>query len=919
MPKPSLYARRSSPFTWAVAVVVACAVVSSAAAQPAERPPCAACVVLVTTPGQSIVVSEPLNDIEVLVRMTAGRSTAETSAIRQAMQVIRAAGGRPGLFIAGTAGAPDISGIVELAVRIVVDIRNETGNADELAFRVKSRFTELRAANPQVLLGLFGQPESLMALARRDVTPYVDFFARSGPGPSPTVSLAIPSPLASVHPAQTEAAAATIATADRWLVELPADVVEAARVLGDVARAAPLLRDGLISGGAVDIRCGDQRSATYLDPESLDTIAVVRACRSAIVSSPAGEETARVVLSTGDVLIRIRAAEGRFAEGVDVRGARELSVREIIARHQAAAARQRRAVHHVISTGAMTLAFEAPGFSAPIAITTKAVLYTAPDRVEIEQRDIRVNGIAFPGGGIPRLPLLEPERVASPPLAISLTDVYTYSLAGVDNVDGTHCYVVAFKPVEQDRSLYAGRVWIGRDSFAMVRISAVQTRLRGPIVSSEQTDDFRLQGSAWLLARSEVRQLYEGAGYRTPIHRVLAIEQHDINPRAFEARRQAAYASSSIMLRDTVDGFRYLKREPVEAKEGVTPAVVPTLAGPSQRVRTIAVGVIVDPNISRPLPFAGLSYVDFNLFGTGTQFNGFFGGTYGQLAMSVPSLGGTRWQLGGRAFGIATSYNDRAFVNGRELYEANISQRPAHASVWLLRPLTPRITARGGYELDYTDFGRASSTSSSFVVPAAQVAHALRLGIEGQWGGWSGSAWWAAARRAGWRQWGDSSPAAPRVAVAEYEPRHGDYQRTGVTLSRSIVVSPKLVGRVEAAWMTGRDLDRFSRYTFGSFDNRLRGYPSALIRYDRGGVLRGSAAWAAGRLLRLDGFADAAFVHDPGFGERVRDYSGLGAAAEVPAPFGTLVAIEWGYGFQGLNSNGSKGTQVLRITGYKIF
>jgi hypothetical protein len=119
--------------------------------------------------------------------------------------------------------------------------------------------------------------------------------------------------------------------------------------------------------------------------------------------------------------------------------------------------------------------------------------------------------------------------------------------------------------------------------------------------------------------------------------------------------------------------------------------------------------------------------------------------------------------------------------------------------------------------------------------------------------------------------------------------------------------------------MTGWDLDRFSRYTFGSFDNRLRGYPSALIRYDRGAVFRGSAAWSAGRLLRLDGFFDSAYVRDPGFGSAGRGYSGIGAAAEVPAPFGTLVALEWGYGFQGLNSDGRRGTQVVRITGYKIF
>ena len=60
-------------------------------------------------------------------------------------------------------------------------------------------------------------------------------------------------------------------------------------------------------------------------------------------------------------------------------------------------------------------------------------------------------------------------------------------------------------------------------------------------------------------------------------------------------------------------GFRYLERETAKEQSNANATIVPTLAGPSQRVRTLALGVIIDPNISRPLPFAGLSYIDFNL------------------------------------------------------------------------------------------------------------------------------------------------------------------------------------------------------------------------------------------------------------------------------------------------------------------
>ncbi len=119
--------------------------------------------------------------------------------------------------------------------------------------------------------------------------------------------------------------------------------------------------------------------------------------------------------------------------------------------------------------------------------------------------------------------------------------------------------------------------------------------------------------------------------------------------------------------------------------------------------------------------------------------------------------------------------------------------------------------------------------------------------------------------------------------------------------------------------MSGRDLDRFSRYSFGSFDNRLRGYPSALVRYDRGAVARASIAWSASKFVRLDGFADTAAVHDPGFGKGLRNYTGLGLAAEAPAPFGLLTSIEWGYGFRGVNANGRLGTHVIRVSAYKVF
>ncbi|HVL66956.1 MAG TPA: hypothetical protein VM364_06805 [Vicinamibacterales bacterium] len=602
-----------------------------------------------------------------------------------------------------------------------------------------------------------------------------------------------------------------------------------------------------------------------------------------------------------------------FTEEVTVEGARRLTVEEIVARHQAMARRQEARVTRTILTGLLTLTFEAPGFPAPITITSDTVMYQGGGRTELEQRSIRVNGLEFGSGGIPRLPILEPERVATPPLAITLTDVYRYRLAGEERIGGTPHYVVAFEPASDGASLFRGRAWITMDSFAVRRIAATQTRLRGAIVSSEQVDDFReVEPGIWLLARSDVRQLYEGAAHRTPIQRLLVVSAHEVNPTDFVERLQAAYASPSLMLRDTAEGYRYLKREPASAAAAAGTALTVTeVTGASQRVRTLAAGVIIDPNISIPLPFAGLSYVDFNLFGTGTQLNTFFGGSYGQLAFSVPSLAGSRWQLAGRAFGIASSYNDRAFRDGREIYEENVRQRPAHVSLWLLRPLTPRVSIRAGYELDYTRLRAGDGMARDFAVPADQVVHAARVALEGQRAGWSGALWWSPARRAGWRRWGRGAD--------DYDPAHADFQRFGASAARSAAVNERLVTRIEASVMGGRDLDRFSRYAFGTFDNRLRGYPAALVRYDRGAVVRGAVAWAAGPLARLDGFVDTAVVRDRGYGTQYRNYTGVGAAVEGPLPFGLLASVEWGYGLRGVRADGGLGTHVVRVSAFKVF
>ena len=892
------------------------AALASQPPSPSAAPPCAGCAVITLTPGQTLLAPAQLEGTALLLRVAPG---ADARDWRASLDDITRRGGRGGLHLTGVP-AEDDAALMGAGDALLIEVRG--GDPDRLAFALKRAFARARGVNEKTTLVVAADGELLRALVARDVLSYADaMLVLRGPfdvglDARHVIWLASgPGGFGVLDDAAAIVTGPPIAAEMRRVWRLPDDVTRASAVLHDVAALQMWLPSGLAPVPDRAVTCGSARLPTFMNPQTLDLIAVATECaaNAPIVSDVPGAAIDRLDLAHVR-LVRVRAGPGdRFAEGVRVVGERALSVDEIVARHQARAVNQTAAIRTLISTGSLTITFEAPGFSAPVTITAKTTMFSGDGPTDMVEEDIRVDGVSFRGTGVPRLPIIEPERVAAAPLTITLTNVYRYRLDGRDRIDGQSCYVIGFTPRDTRASLFAGRAWIATDSFALVRVSAVQTGLRGPVTSSEQTDDFRKDSSGlWLLARSDVRQTYEGAAIRTPIHRLLVIDRQEINAGDYAARRAAAHESNAVMLRDTADGYRYLEKRRDAATPAGGAAAVRTVAGRAQRVRTIAFGVLIDPNISVPLPFAGLSYVDFNLLGTGAQFNGFFGGSYGQVAFSAPSLGGTRWQLAGRAFGIATSYNDRAFEHGRERYELDIRQRPAQASVWLVRPIGARVSARFGYDLTYTHFGRADVTAADFAVPADQVVHAARLGLDVQRAGWQLSAWWAPARRAGWRAWG-------QPGTSPYRPGQRDFQQYGVNALRSVAVSPHLATRVEAAWMGGRDLDRFSRYAFGTFDNRLRGYPSALIRYDRGGVLRSAVAWSPGRIVRLDGFADAALVHDPAFGGGLRNFTGVGAAIEAPAPFGTLIGVEWGFGFRGVNTNGSRGTNVIRVSGYKVF
>jgi hypothetical protein len=849
---------------WLAFLLVASGNAAAAGRQPqpaASLAPCLSCLVIEVDSADLAFAPGSLMGLSVLVHFARWEGAAET------LEALSRRGATAGVVVVIGDPVPP-TGVFERAALVGLTARS-AGDADSIIFAARTLATAARAARPDVRIALDGDAMVRSGVPLDRVVPYTDAVVTEHPGAGQTA---------------------------RWV-------------------RGPTLEAPTVAALADASLIGGERVVVTVRSIAWHTLAELAALR---------------------------------ATAVDVTGERPLDVGEIVARHQAQRRRQDEIIRRTIARGSTTLMFEVPGFVAPVTITAKTTLYHDGEATDIEQRDIRVNGAAIAGGDAaapPQLPLVEPERVGTPPLTITLTDAYRYTLAGAEETNGARSYIVAFEPHGARQPLARGRAWIGARDFGLRRVEAVQTALRGPIVSSEQHEElgpFRVGGmTAWLPVKTRVFQMYEGAGHRTPIHRVIETPQYDVNPADFDTRLRAAHASSHLMLRETPNGLRYLLR----GRDERGSAIREVSASAGQRVRTAVFGVLFDPNINVPLPFAGLSYVDLNLFETGAQLNAFFGGTYGQLSWSVPSLAGTRWQLQGRAFGIAARYNDRSFRSGLERYEENITQRPAHVSAGVVRPLTRRVRVRASYELDYTAFDRADTTAATFLVPVDAVVHALTLAADAEHGPWTMSLWWNPGRRQRWREWGFGAeptevgphqdpllvgsgfPGLPALSEVEGSgvegsrlgsTPHRDFQRYGLLVSRTLTLGEVVGSRVQAAWMDSHDLDRFSRYSFNAFDNRLHGYPTASIRYDRGVIIRSVTGWNV-RGWRVDGFADIAVVSDPGFGRALRGYPGIGAALEVGGPFRTLWSVDWGYGFRARRDDGRLGTQAVRVTAYRMF
>ena len=299
-------------------------------------------------------------------------------------------------------------------------------------------------------------------------------------------------------------------------------------------------------------------------------------------------------------------------------------------------------------------------------------------------------------------------------------------------------------------------------------------------------------------------------------------------------------------------------------------------------------GITYDPSYDYPLPLIGINYLNFNFMGKDNQLAVVFGGVLALVNLQRPKLIGPHVDGSLDLFAIAVKANDRTYDGSGELTGHRLTARPFSTGFNLGWQMAEFQKLVASYQFRFDAFSVDPATSATFRPPVSTITNGLGLSWEWQQGGYSFLAGGTSYRRARWEPWGDPG---------DYRPGDQTYLKYSASLSRDYVFGLQKV-HLNAAYYGGRDLDRFSAYAFGLFDdNRVHGVPSAGVRFGELGMVRGSYSFNLFDQYRFDVFLDQAVGRDPRLTTEWQALTGFGIGGNIRGPHNTLLRGDVGKSF----------------------
>jgi hypothetical protein len=603
------------------------------------------------------------------------------------------------------------------------------------------------------------------------------------------------------------------------------------------------------------------------------------------------------------VLLRISLGTGdqRMFEAVNVKGRADLRVEEIIARWQASREAERRALDNWSVPCFLTLHFESTSFGMSFDVSLE--LQRFADRSGTNdwvQTGFFVDGVRFRKGQEFPLPMLEPDKVMTQPLELSMDQKYNYTLVGTDTVGATLCYVIDVQPVEPTELLYAGRVWIDGMKFRQVRLRLEQRTGKQNISSHVETQDFGpeqdAQGREFTLPqRIFVEETLSVTGRPVTLEKIYRFDDYTINTSDFPARLDRVRSSENPMYRDTEQGLRTLR------KDG-NARVVEATAG--KQIRSLVGGLMYDASYPFPIPLAGVSWVDFDFRGTGAELSSVFAGVFLAGNLSTQHTPKTR-----RSVEVTLSVlpsTDKVYSGGTELAGQQYRMFEQWVGVLNSWQASSSWTFTASSHATAQVFMRTGTTDDAFRTPAngmvlrawgeakfARKSFDMSILVE------------PSVRLVGNRSFGYADAlTTPERAWVKYQ----------AAANKHIYVGKLTRGGVSASLYGGANLDRLSRYHTSFLTTpRILGIPNGVDAFDTIAIAGAYYGFNLMEIVKVQGFYNHAWARNLDESRKFRQFDGLALDIGTAGPLGTYVTASLSLAMRGnLERYGSRwGAMVM--------
>ncbi len=569
---------------------------------------------------------------------------------------------------------------------------------------------------------------------------------------------------------------------------------------------------------------------------------------------------------------------GAVEAQVSVGGVHGPTAEEIVARERAWKAVQDDLVRSYTADLTTSLRFRVAEINETFDLTIAGPLFKERGRdFDWAWESFYVNGIKWKGKTLPRIPILQPEKVTTLPLEIELGEEYDYSLAGQATIDGRPAWEIDFTPKAADakKALYRGRAWIDATTYSLLRRRSVQVNLTGETLSNIETEYYRTVPGTSAVLPLEIKgeEVFSTAGRTTAIERSVLLKNVHINPPDFSAKRTEMYASPSQMVRDTDHGLKYLVADPAAPGGRVVEEYV------SKKSLFGVAGFFYDGSLDYPIPLLGVQYFDFDLFHKGKQLSTFFAGAVLTNNYTDPAFLGSRFDLGVDLAGFAIPFGDTSYRNGKEVKDERLKHVPAVVQLNVGHPLGPYLKASLGLFAKWDDYQRDPDTAPEFVTPADTFTFGYEGKLTANISGFNAVLDYSWFHRNDWEFWG--IPGA-----SEFTPSQRDYEKYYASIAKDYYFTGFRKIHAGLTYLSGSDLDRFSRYEFGTFSgNPLRGYQSGALRTRQAWVMNLSYGLNIENIIRLEAIYDQGVLNDAYSGFHHAYYSGAGISGQLNGPW----------------------------------